>query len=251
MDFPIINVSLQITSLNDSLKDCSWNYGNMVIPPNNSEIYSKDIETIFNGISIKFILDSKGVFNEITNFEEVKNGLENLLLKSGKLTTVDFNKTEYRNSIEAIRFTYNTPELIISSYFEELNILFSLFGEEIDIDSVNIDRLEIPEGIINGHHSGMAYTEIEEVDHPNMHIVQKRIFGKEFLIDFLKGISRKLPKRNDKLKEFENIENGEASILIKYYYNYVDKIMTKVESTKTIIYNQQKTHKTTIITLVK
>lgn len=250
LGLPVLNVSLEIASLNDSSNICSWNYGNLTIPQDNTKPYNEEIETIFNGISLKFTVNLKGTFKELTNYEDAVIGLETMFLKRGRLTNVDFDEDNYKETIEAISFTYKTPDLLLSSHFEELPIFFSLFGEIIDMESINIDSLEMPEGISNEHQKGIALTWIKEINHPTIQIIQKRIFQKETLNEFIKFALENLPNNVDKIKELESLEDGGVTIQINYIYNYVDKIMTKVESIKTVNYYQRKMQKTSVISLV-
>ncbi len=247
----IINVSLKILSALDSLKLCSWLYGKLTILGLSEDRYSEDVVNIFNGNEIKFLMDSKGIFKEITNYENAKSDLENTFLRRGKLTEVDFDEEEYKKTIEAIKFTYATPELLINSYFQEIPLLFGLFGEIVHLDSVSLDSLAVTYEIYDAFNNGIEITKVAEINKPFIQIIRKTIFQKEALSAFFKNIGKKLSNKSSELKKVENLENGGMVIVTKFLYNYVEKIMTEVESTKTASWDQAKYQEVTKIKLVQ
>ncbi|HET6226737.1 MAG TPA: hypothetical protein VFF27_10690, partial [Bacteroidia bacterium] len=140
------DIDFTVLGEKNGMKECSWKYGATSIlgaAPEQIDQRTRNLINIYKGIELRFLIDEKGAFHEITNYEECKAAISNQFKfiyenASSKTTPEQFEKMS-----EAMSATYDTPEKLISTYFPELSLFFNLFGKTVEADSIYHSKTEL------------------------------------------------------------------------------------------------------------
>jgi hypothetical protein len=134
-------VHLSIESATGTLRKCVWKYGTTSLIGMSADPQTAKLLNLYEGMEVRFNLDEVGRIQEITNFEECKAYLE-------KASAVIYENSEIKpekwKQIQAmLANTYSTPEIMVNTYCPELTIFFTIFGENIEMDTTYVTQSEL------------------------------------------------------------------------------------------------------------
>ena len=120
----------------DSSLNCTWKYGESIaVGPehliNQIDAATKELFNIYKGIEIEFSLNPTHGGIELLNYDQMKNNIKIGLLKvyKNQMTKIDSATMVLIN--KQIEPTYSTPELLLSSYFPEVELYFNIYSQNI------------------------------------------------------------------------------------------------------------------------
>ena len=146
------NIEIRVLSETRGSKECAWKYGSTEIVgfSKNQEEYNDfekrnyNILNIYQGLEIKFILDSLGRMEKITNFEDCKRFIESAfttVLNNGAVKPTPDIIEKTRN---ALKPSYETQEVFLSTYCSEITSYFAIAGQTYSLDSVYTYLSDVP-----------------------------------------------------------------------------------------------------------
>ena len=119
----------------DKRLKCVWKYGETKavgpeqlisqIGPEYNEMFN-----LYRGFEIEILFDPYLGGIELLNYEQMKQNIKNGLLKvyNNQMTKIDSATMVMIN--QQIEPTYSTPEILLSTYFPEINLYFNLYSQE-------------------------------------------------------------------------------------------------------------------------
>ena len=139
----ITEVEFNVISQKKDFKECSWKYGATKVIGINPEKIDEQTRKLMNfsqGSEVKFTIDNNGTFQEIINFEECRIQIENCI----NLIYENGLRKGTPEKMEALKASYETPEILVSTYHPGLIVFFTMFGATIIPDSVYVSKSDLP-----------------------------------------------------------------------------------------------------------
>jgi hypothetical protein len=247
-------IEFSILAMNGEDKECSWKYGLtkvIGITPEMIDEQTKKLINIYEGIEVKFAIDKNGSIKKINNYEDCILSLE----KAYKIIYENPANKQTPEQIDKIlsmlKSSYATPEMMVSSYFPELNLFYNLFGETINSDSIYVSRSELlnpfggrvlPTNVTTKTDSLTDNFIIISIDQ-SVPSNDLNAIMKETLMEMSKSTNRSF-NENEVLKM-------KMSICTKFNYDRKNNLLTEVYSDKLIESNGTKQSQTLKIILKK
>lgn len=133
----------------DSLLKCNWKYGDTkTTGPENiiSQLGPEynNMLNLYKGIEIEILFDPNRGGIELLNFKKMQDNIGNsfINLYNDPLTKMDSGAMAL--VIEQLIPTYSTPEMLLSSYFPEIQVYFSMYGQTYSRRSINKSEFTYP-----------------------------------------------------------------------------------------------------------
>jgi len=231
------DVEFKVIRKKGLFKECSWKYGstNMIgINPKQIDEYSKKLMNIHEGIEIKFLIDEYGVVQEITNHNENKKSLEKAFKfifnnAQNKLTSEEIEKT-----MTGLRPTFETSDILVNNYCPELSVAFSMFGETVTLDTTYNTTSELPNPYGGRDFPTDVITKIENSTNNTAIISVKQLIPSNELNSIMRETFHEIANTVGKSFNEKEVPQFNMQVDITYNYDYVNKVMSKIYSEKSI-----------------
>jgi hypothetical protein len=197
----ITDVEFKILKTVDGFKECSWKYGLTKIIGIDENQHDEEAEKLMNiakGVEIKFIIDSNGVIQQITNYEECKTSIENTFESLYDYSSKKMTDEQYEQMKTSLKSTYDTPNMLVSSYFPELAIFFTMFGETIKSDSIYTSKSELPNPFGGRSFPTNLITKVDTIVENVATVSINEIIPSEDLVSIMKETFMELSKLSNK-----------------------------------------------------
>lgn len=239
---------------NAQSREAIWTYGPTVIvggPPGKTDQQTQNLLNLYKGVQVKFRLDEQGQIQELTNFEECKKQLA----KGMELTFANASRTitpeEKKQMTESLKPSFVSPDVLLGTYFPELQGYFSMFGAVLLSDSVYNSPAEIPNPFGGRSFPATQRTKVEEITNAVATISVQQIIPKEDLQSIMKETFIELAKSTG--KPFEESEVPKVNFMAKsvFSYDYKNKVLKEVFTEKQIEADGVKQTQTLQVILMK
>ncbi len=231
------NIELFVYANHGNYKECSWKYGSTKITgvdPRQIDEQTKISLNLYEGIEIKFRINEFGTFQEILNFEDCKKQIETAFKKVYDNATQK-PTLEERDKIEStLKKSYETPDLLIGTFCPEITILFSLFGEQFNTDSLYNSQSDVPNPFGGRSFPANVLTSIDETNSDIATIVVRQIIPSTELNAIMKETFMELSKKSNKKFDEKEIPTLNISSTLSYDFNFQKSVLNKVSSEKII-----------------
>lgn len=230
-------IEFNILTENNDIKECSWKYGltkAIGVNPNQIDEQSKKLMNIYQGFEVKFTIDNRGIIQEITNFEECKIYIKNTFKLIYENDSNKMTQEQYNNMMETLKASYESPEILVSTYCPELTIFFAMFGEAIKSDSAKVSKSDLPNPFGGRNFPTNVSTKIQSIkDSIALIAVNQTILSNDFN-SIMKETFIELSKLSEKPFNENEIPKMNMSTNTTYNYNFQIKSLNEVYTEKLI-----------------
>ncbi len=234
-------VEFKILAQKKLFKECSWKYGTTKINGVNADQIdeqTKKMINIYKGLEVKFLIDKDGVIQEITNFEECKLILETCFDEMIKImissSQTKITQEKVSNIKKSFKSTYESSEVLISTYCPELTVFFTIFGESFKPDSLYISHSDLPNPFGGRSFPTNITTKIDTVTDNFVLIKSNQIIPTTELNSIMKETIEKISTLSDKPVNGSKIPKFNLIINSTYNFNHKKNILEQVYSEKLI-----------------
>lgn len=227
------DVEFCIINKKKDIKECSWKYGQTKITGVNMDQLDEQARkqlNLYEGIEVKFLVDQNGTILEITNFEECKASVE----KAFELLYSNTNRTpeQYEKIKGALKSTFKTPEILVSTYCPELSVYFNMFGKTISSDSVVISHSELANPFGGRGFPTDVSTKIDEIRDNVAIISTRQTIPQQELKSIMKETFTELNKLSERPVKEEEIPEINITIFSTSYFDIQKKELKEVSLEK-------------------
>lgn len=231
------DVEFKVLNKKDSFKECSWKYGSTKIIGISSDQIDEQNRKMLNihqGIEVKFLIDKSGTIQEIINYEECKTYIENrfklIFDNAANKTTPE----QLEKIISALKYSYETPEILVSTYCPELIAFFTMFGETVKSDSIYISQSDLPNPFGGRSFPTNVTTKIDSVADNIAIISVRQIIPSEDLNSIMKETFIELSKQSDKPFSENDIPKMNMKTCSTFNFDYKKNVLKEVYAEKLI-----------------
>jgi hypothetical protein len=217
----------------DKLTECSWKYGRTRtegIDLNAIDEYNRAMINIYEGIEEKFLLDEKGRIQEITNYEECKNFIENSLKYICDNLGSKATPEQIEQVKESFKTSYANPEILVETYCPDLTVFFSENGEVYRRDSVYVSKGEIGNPFGGKNFPTDVSKKFEKVKGEISEINIQQVIPPSELKSIMKETFIEFSKLASKPFNENDIPNMSMKSTMTFEFNYKTREMEKVFS---------------------
>lgn len=219
----ITKVEFNVIGKKGEYKQCVWKYGLSYVEGINMSTIDDFTKMIMNsneGLEVKFLIDDKGVFQEITNYEECKAHFEKTNRRIYENSPNKMSADEIENYMELIAPTMVNADVLVGTYCPEIMLHFRMFGMKAKLDSVSIYESEI-ENSFGGRNFKSQESIALDTIYTDEGIATISIKNEVSKGEFDKIIKESLGDKSlgDK-KPFKDAEIPKMDLVIRSLYNY-------------------------------
>lgn len=237
------DVEFCVLSHNKDVRECSWKYGSTkVIGINSDQIdeQSSKFMNVFQGMEVKFTIDNNAIIQEITNFEECNRYIENAFKQIYENTSKTMTPEQHTKIMGTLKATYETPEMLVSTYCPELTVFFSMFGESLKSDSVYISKSDLPNPFGGRSFPTNVTTKIERIEDNIAIISVEQTIPSKDLNSIMKETFIELSKLSEKPFNVNEIPKVNMKTYATFSYDIKKKSLNEISSEKHIETNDVK-----------
>lgn len=228
----ITDVTLKVKKEKKNIFHLSWTYENSTtqgVDFNLLDEKSKKQINIYKGFRIDFSINENGQLIEFLNFPECKSKLKEIMKNQYIESNSNYiTESEISNFLIFLNDSMYSPEILISTYFPEINLFFSMNGENIDIKKTKIENAEIPNPFGGPSFNSIIETKTEKINDSNYIIVCQQSIEKKELNQKLEETFKNISKNTGKPFNDEDVQKFNIASSTKYEYNITEKIIAKI-----------------------
>ena len=217
--------------------ECAWKYGSTKVIGINPDLIDEQTKKFMNvhqGIEVKFNVDKSGAIKEITNYDECKIYIENAFKVILENAPNKATPEQYSNMMKALKSSYATPEILVSTYCPELTVFFMLFGETIKSDTIYISKSYLPNPFGGRSFPSNVTTKVDSLKENIALISVKQTIPENDLNAIMEETFIELSKLSKKPFLKNEIPKMNMATSAVFSYDYNKKVMKEVYSEKLI-----------------
>jgi hypothetical protein len=230
-------VEFTVSSSKNSLKECSWNYGPTKIigvNPDQIDDQTKKLVNTYEGLEVKLAIDKSGIIQELTNFDECKQHIENSFRVIYNSSPNRLSDDEIAKMMNAIKPTYATPEIFLQTYCPEIGLFFTLFGETINVGSVRVTHSELPNPFGGRSFPAEVSTKVDGIEQDIATISVRQTIPEKDLTVIMRETMVELSKLSSKPFSDNEIPKMNVTTISIFKYDYKRNELIEVNSKKDI-----------------
>lgn len=217
----------------------SWSYGDSKtegIDFNLLDEKSKKQINIYKGLTIEIRINELGQILEFLNFDNLKSTLKEVMKNQYIMMNSDneVSEIEISNYLNFFEDSISSPEILIPTYFPELNLFFSMNGEYVNTKKSSIENAEMSNPFGGPSFNSLIETKTENFKDYNYSIVSQQTIEKDELNSKLEETFKVISKKAGKEYNNNDIPNFNTDSSTKYIFNSKDQIISKIEYRKRI-----------------
>lgn len=230
----VTEIKARFTKQDKGLK-CVWKYGKTKavgpeklisqIGPEHNELYN-----IYRDFEIEILFDPNLGEIELLNYEEMKQNIQNSLLKvyNNKMTKIDSATMVLIN--QQLEPTYSTPEKLLSTYFPEIDLYFSLYSQEFTEGMAITSEYFYPNYFGGDSLPVVSEITVDSKDADILIIKNEEKTNQEEVNRIVKEMIEEMSKLGDDPIKEEELSNVTLNFNSKYlyFYNLKLKLINKV-----------------------
>lgn len=239
-------VNIYFNTIDSNKTECIWKYGETL----SKYLYKGHVDyqelgesDLFKDTEIKYIINSNGEIQNFLNFQECVSEFESTCKEYYQSLPVADSIDKEVNIEKAMNFlkpTFSNPEIFFGCYFPEVFIFSSLAGTNLNIDSVYISETLLPNPFGGNFIPATDSIYVNEISGGIAEIIYIQSFNSDSLISYITAFVTESLNKNEGDIKGEKPGRIYAKNIMRYKYDYENRIMREVYAEKIIQTDQTK-----------
>ncbi len=229
--------TFSVIAAKGELFECHWLTGHTTMIGIDEKLLNEETQKTVNiqkGLAIKFLVDKQGVFQEMTNYEEAKKFIGDLLGTMNEYATNKLNAEDLDKLKNGMAMTYSTPELLMNTYCPELSSLFGYVGQSLHPDSVYVSTEYVPNPFSGKNFEAELTTQIDTIYENKVCFSANQYIAQDQIEKILQETFEEFAKNANKPFKKEEVPQLKMQSHSEMIFNQKKKIMQKCVISKDV-----------------